>query len=165
MLAILNYNKSKGVFIIEVLIAVAIITIALVSLLSLAAFSLKISSLLEKTIQANNLAQEAIEAVRSFRDGTDWDVDGLANFGTGDYHLELDTVSDPAEWTLSLGTETINNFTRKIVFEKVSRNSSTNNIEDPYNPGNDDPDTRKIIVNVSWEDKEVEIITYLTNWK
>jgi type II secretory pathway pseudopilin PulG len=164
MSAVLFGNKpDKGILIVEVLISISIIAIALVSLLSLAVLSLKVSTLTEKTLQANNLGQEAVEAVRSFRDRTDWDVDGLASLSTGSgnpYHPESDAVP---EWLMVSGAEAINGFTRKIVFERVSR--SSDNIEDPYNPANNDPDTRKVIVTVSWEDKEVEIITYFTNWR
>lgn len=164
MLPILFGNKSnRGVLIIEILISITIITIALVSLLSLAVFSLKASTITKQTLRANGLGQEAVEAVRSFRDRTDWDVDGLGTF-TGDSNPYELNAFPPYVWELSLGTETIGIFTRKIVFEKVSR-SSTDNIEDPYNPVNDDPDTRKVIVTVSWEDKEVEITTYFTNWR
>ena len=167
MSVILFGSKSnKGILIIEVLISITIITIALVSLLSLAVLSLKVSSLTEKTLQANNLGQEAVEAVRSFRDRTDWDDDGLGDKPSGSgnpYWPELDTSSNPSKWILSSGSEAINGFTRKIILEEVSRSSG--NIEDPYFGPNDDPNTRKVIVTVSWEDKEVEIITYFTNWR
>lgn len=167
MLTNLFGNKSnKGILIVEILISITIIAIALVSLLSLAVFSLKISNLTEKTLQANNLSEEAVEAVRSFRDRTDWDVDGLGDKPSGSgnpYWPELDTLSNPFEWKLTSGLETINGFTRKIILEQVSRSSGS--IEDTYNFVNNDPNTRKVIVTVSWDDKEVEIITYFTNWR
>jgi len=106
-----------------------------------------------------------VEAVRSFRDGTDWDIDGLGVLNIGNvYHPEKSGDIPPA-WLLLGGEETVNGFVRKVVFERVSRDPGTNNIEVVYNPGNNDPDTRKVIVTVSWEDREVEIITYFTNWK
>jgi len=163
---VIGSKSNKGILIIEILISIAIITIALVSLLSLVVFSLKASTITKQTLQANNLAQEAMEAVRDFRDGTDWYDNGLGDKPSGSgnpYWPELDILSNPSKWILSSGSETIDGFTRKIVLEEVSR--SLGDIEDPYNGLNDDPDTRKVTVTVSWEDKEVEIITYFTNWR
>lgn len=140
-------KSNKGILIIEVLISITIIAIALVSLLSLAVLSLRISSLTEKTLQAKNLAQETVEAVRSFRDRTDWDVNGLASLSAGSGNLYYPELNAVPEWMIIPGVETINGFMRKIVFEEIS------------------PNSRKVIVTVSWEDKEVEIITYFTNWR
>lgn len=165
MLAILfGSKKEKGVFIAEILIVAAIISTALITFLGIAVFSLKLSAYAEKSNVAVSLAEETIEATRSFRDGTTWAANGLASLNTGvDYYPSLS--GSPANWSLALGAETINGFTRKIVFERVSRDSSTHDIESVYNPANDDPDTRKIICSVSWENKEIQIITYLTNWQ
>ena len=77
-MAINKTTKAKnGASIIEVLVVVTIVATVLTSLLSVAIFSLQILSSLKKTAQANVLAQETIEAVRSFRDTTDWYDNGL----------------------------------------------------------------------------------------
>jgi len=160
----------KGISTIEILIVVAFISIGLTSLLGVISYSLRISTLVKETTQANFMAQEAIEAVRNFRDGTDWNTDGLKDYipagatTSGAYHPELDIAFEPPKWKLVSGTEEINVFTRKIVFEKVSRDGNYN-IEQIYNQGNDNPDTRKVIVTIFWKDKEVKLVTYLTNWK
>lgn len=161
-------KPNQGILVIEVLIAIALITIALMSLFGLAVFSLRVSLLIKETTFANALAQETIEAIRNFRDGTTWDTDGLETLSTGDsnpHYPELDTGVSPSKWTLPEGTETIDGFTRKVVFEEVSRDSITNDIEAIYDSNNDDPNTRKAIVTVSWKDKKIEIITYFTNWR
>jgi len=155
-------NNNKGVSIVEILVVSAIIGTAFVSLLGLAALSLKSSTLIKETTQAENIAKETIEAVRNLRDGTTWGTDGLGTLTPGiSYYPEIDIT----EWTLAQGEETINGFTRKVVFEKVSRDPGTKNIEATYNPVNDDPNTRKVTVTVFWKSRKVEIITYLTNWK
>jgi type II secretory pathway pseudopilin PulG len=165
MLAILfGSRKERGIFIAEILIVAAIISIALITFLGIAVFSLKLSAYAKKSNVAASLAKEAIEAARRFRDGTTWAANGLATLNTGvDYYPSLS--GSPANWSLVLGVETINGFTRKVVFERVSRDSFTHDIENVYNPANDDPDTRRVVSNVSWEDREIQIITYLTNWK
>lgn len=157
MLQILNGNK--GVSIVEILVISAIIGTAFVSLLGLATLSLKSSTLIKETTQAENIAKETIEAVRNFRDGTDWDTDGLGTLTSGiSYYPEINIT----EWTLTPGEETINGFTRKVIFNNVLRDGSNNIVE---TGGANDPDTKKVTVTVSWKEREVEIITYLTNWK
>lgn len=158
-------TNKKGISIIELLIVIAIIAIALTSLLGIASFSLKVSTLIKETTQANTLAQETIEAVRNFRDGTDWNTNGLGTLTTNVAHYSQETADVPPKWSLILGEETINGFTRKVIFEKVSRDPFTGDIEDIYNSNNDDPDTRKAMVTVTWKDKKIEIVTYFTNWK
>ena len=170
MAIIKKLKNEKGLSIVEILIIAAIIAIALTSLLGIATFSLKIATLEREVTQANILAQETMEAVRNFRDETDWNnddpqdqYDGLGIIATGvAFHPEKSSDTPP-KWMLIQGEETIG-FTRKVVFEDVSRDGN-DDIEQTYNPNNDDPDSKKTIVTVSWKDKEVEIITYFTNWK
>lgn len=164
---------NKGLSIIEILIVIAIIGFALVSILGLVSLSLKTSTSIKEITQANTLAQEAMEAIRNFRDGTEWDINGLKDYiGTGattsdPYHSELDNNFDPPKWILVEGEEAIGDFTRKVVFKKVSRDPLTQNIEPTYNEDNDDSDTRKVEATVSWKNgnKKIKLVTYLTNWK
>lgn len=160
-------GNKKGVSIIEILAVISIITITLTSLLGLISFSFGFSNLIKQTIQANNIAQEAIEIVRNFRDGTNWNLDGLGTVATGDsnpYHLEKS--GSPAQWLLIPGIETINSFSRKIVFDNVMRDGNGNIVA---SGGFDDPDTKKVTVIISWQEKgrihNVSLITCLTNWK
>lgn len=162
---------KKGISVVEILVVAAIITFALVSILTLATFSLKTSILVEETTKAKNIADETMEAVRNFRDNIDWtnndlanQYDGLGIVSTGiAYHPEKST-DVPPKWMLLQGEEIIDGFTRKVVFENVSRDPITDDIEIIYVPANDDPETKKALVTVSWKNKKVEIISYLTNW-
>ncbi len=68
------------------------------------AFSaLNISTAIKKTIKADFLAKEELEAVRSFRYNTIWATDGLGSFG-GNYgssyprYLTLDNSVSPPKW-------------------------------------------------------------------
>jgi len=145
-------DNKKGIAVIEILIVIAIITITLTSILGLTNFSLKASILAKETTQAVNLAQEAIEAVRSIRDGN-WDKMANGNHGL---------TNAGGNWDFE-GTENIiNEFTRTVLIEGVQRDANDNIIE---SGGTSDPDTKKITATVSWKEKEREIITYLTNWK
>jgi hypothetical protein len=154
-------NNKRGISIIEILIVIAIIVIALISLLGLITFSLRISTLIEQTTQASNLAQETMEAVRNFRDGTDWDTDGLGTLNIGDSYYPQKSADTPPKWQIVSGEEIVNGFTRKVVFADVYRDANDNIVE----VGDIDPNTIKIITTISWRDQEVEIVTYLTNWR
>jgi len=156
----------------EVLIVIAIIGLALVGLMQVFQYSLRISRLVQEKSQANALAQEMIEQARNYRDGTDWsntgDHVGLGVATTNQaFHFEKSTSSS-AKWELVKGEEATGNFTRKIVFQKVSRDDD-DDIEENYNSLNNDPDSREIIATVTWmhkgKEKQLEIITLLTNWQ
>ncbi len=161
MLPILIHNK-KGIAVVEILIAIGIIAIIISSLLGVVVFSLKLSASIKETTTADALAQEIVEAVRNFRDGTDWDSDGLGILNTGSAYYPEKSGDTPPAWMLVEGEEVINGFVRKVVFVDVMRDANDNIVE---SGGTNDPDTRKIIATVSWESKKVEIITYFTNWK
>ena len=159
-----QFGNKKGISIIEILVVIAIIITALSSLLGLASFSLGVSALIKQTNQGNLLSQEVMEAVRNFRDGTSWDVDGFGKLATStDYYPQA--TGSPSKWQLVQGIENIDGFTRKVVFEDVMRDSNSNIVE----AGTYDPNTKKVIVTVSWKERgrehKLEIFTYLTNWK
>lgn len=169
MLQIPNGNKIKwtlfsgrGFSIIEILVVIFILVIAFVSILGLLTFSLRVSTLMRENTQAINLAQETIEAVRNFRDGTNWDTNGLGILTTEvAYHPEK-TTDSPPKWELLSGEEAIGGFSRKVVFEEVFRDGNDDIVE---TGGTLDPETKKAKVTVSWKDKKAEIVTYFTNWQ
>lgn len=144
--------NQKGVSIIEILVVIFIMSVALTSLLGLASFSLKTATLIQRNNQAVNLAQEAMEATRSIRD-SNWTKITNGNHG-------LTNIS--GYWDFA-GTENIiNGFTRTILIEDVQRDINDDIVE---SGGILDLDTKKITATVSWEGKEVKLITYLTNWQ
>lgn len=162
---IIIQNNKKGVSTVEILVVTAIIATTLTSILGLVSFSLRITNLTKQTNQSNNFAQEIMEQVRNFRDGTTWDTDGLGTLTANtDYYVQKS--GSPSKWQLSQGTKTTDGFTQKVVFENVMRDGNDNIV---VSGGTNDSDTRKIIATVSWEEKgkshQIELITYLTNWK
>ena len=163
-----SLNQERGFLFLEVLISAALISITFITLLSIGFISLNTSTSIRNTSRANALIREEFEAVRSFRDGSTWGSGGVGAASTGSsspYHLSLNNSTNPPSWQLDTGTETVDEFTRKIVFDKVSRDPSTQNIESTYNASHDDPNTRKITVTVSSTEKTYQVVTYLTNWK
>lgn len=160
-----NLLGNKGISILEIVIVIGIFSVIFFLIFTLSNFSLNTNLLIKKTLTANHLACEAIEALRNLRDGTDWQTNGIGTFLPDiEYHLEA--TSSPQKWQLVEGEETIGSFKRKVIFKNVFRDLNSNIVE---TGGAQDPDTRKIIVSVSWNEKgqdyKVELITFLTNWR
>lgn len=166
-------GNNKGFSIVELLVGASIITLGTSALLGFLAFGLATSSFLKQQTEASFFAQEALEAVRGFRNGIGWNdndpgnaYDGLGQVQTGvAYHAAL-SQDNPPRWQLLLGSETIGMFTRSIVFENVQRDVNDDIVA---GGGIQDPDTKKVTVTVSWAARtkahDVTVVTYLTNWK
>ncbi len=155
---------QKGFSVVELLLVVFFITISITALIAVAGFSLSLSIFAEKTIQADSLAKSLLEITRSFRDGTNWGVDGLGALNSGtDYYFQKS--GSPVQWVLTAGQEQINGFTRKVVFSDVFRDADDNIVADG---GIFDPDAKKATVIVSWQERErthqVLLEAYFTNW-
>ena len=89
--------REKGFSLLEVLVAIAVITVGLVGVIGLIAYTISISRVSPDKVIATNLAQEGIEVIRNIRDtnwleGDDFDEDiggpGMGNRwrGTVDYN-------------------------------------------------------------------------------
>jgi len=150
---------------IEMLVVIAILGVTLSSLFGLVGFSLRASSLVEQSTQANALAQGVMEVVRDFRNQNSWSASGLGALSVGiAYHSEQ-TGDETPEWDLVLGQATAGIFTKQVIFETVYRDSN----DDIAESGIEDPYTKKATVTVSWQergrDQQVELVSYFTNWK
>ncbi len=160
--------RQRGAILIEAFIAVMVIGVAFAAMLDVGTLSIKTSASISQSSQANFLMKESLETVRSFRDGTTWAGSGLGTVNTGSanpYHFTLNTGVIPNTWTLTPGAETAGIFTRKIVFDKVSRDPATQNIEAAYNAAHNDANSRKVTATVSFSGKTLNLVTYFTNWK
>lgn len=160
-----NKKSEKGGLLVEIVVVVGIIVGSLVAILGLATTFLVTSQIVQQTSEATALAQEGLEIVRNYRDGTVWAVGlGAVAFAPSSYHPEQ--FGSPPKWILVSGSETIGEFKREIVFEAVCRNSSHNITACPGSYT--DADTRKAIVTVSWQERgrshQVELEAYFTNW-
>lgn len=151
-------NTHGGFGIIEIMLAVSIITVAFLVIAGLVTSVLKNIQKSEQTAQALFYAKEGIEAVRSVKD-KNW-TSNIANLASGaNYH----PVISGSSWSLASNSETIGSFTRTIVVDNVSRDPGTKNIEQAYNAGNNHADTKKVTSTVSWSGKSVYLTTYITN--
>src|SRR5260221_9584326 len=84
-------NKNGFIFL-EIIIAIALVSIVFVTLLGVGFSLLNISASLKQASQADALAKEEMEAVRVFRDATasTWSTTGVGSYPTATaYHMVL----------------------------------------------------------------------------
>jgi Tfp pilus assembly protein PilV len=95
---IINFNKDqKGISIIELLIAIAVIVMVIVSVTLLTTKSVQLAQFSQDRQKATTLANEAIETVRFNRDTQTWNNFINNNFS----NIEL-TDDDRFSWTIDV---------------------------------------------------------------
>ncbi len=153
----IHNSSEKGVGMLEIVIAVAIISATFFSVLQISAFTLKVMQERNDKAKALMFAQEGIEAVRNMRDGG-WtaNISGLT-FGAT-YYL----TTSGSQWALT-GTNPGmigGKFTRTIVLANVSRDINDNIVAAG---GTDDPKTKKVTAALAWGSpaKNVQLVTYI----
>lgn len=159
ILCISKFLRSNlGFGLIEVLVAVSIITVAFLAIGQVSIVSLKATQERDARTQAINIAREGIEAVRMIRDAGWTDNISNLNFGST-YYL----ATSSGAWILTTTNPGIinNKFTRTILVNNVSRDSNDDIISAG---GTNDTGTKKITSTVSWgSGKSVKLVAYITN--
>ena len=156
-------GQKAGFGLLEIVIAVSIISAVIFSLSFVFLISQKLEATSSNKIRANFLAEEGLEAARFLRDKS-WSVN-LASLSAGtNYYLAFAAVT--STWSIgAVGPDKIDNlFYRKVTTENVQRDSSDNIVS---SGGTNDPDTKKIDVEVAWQElgatSTVMISTYLSD--
>jgi Tfp pilus assembly protein PilV len=154
-------SLQKGSGLVEILVAVFIITIILGSLVAVASMYLSNAKESLRSTQAAYLASEGIEAVKTIRD-TSWDnITALVN-GT-DYYLYFD--NNLSVWKATTTKSSIGGFSRILNISSVYRDSNYRII---LSGGTIDTNTKKVTAYVSWNTKNSTttkyISTYITNF-
>lgn len=149
--------KQRGFGIIEIIVAIAIMSIALFAISEVSILYMKQEMQHKQTLKATYLAEEAIEASRSVRD-QGWSTN-IATLTMGSPYYP---VISGGKWTLTAtnpgAIDTIYN--RQVVIDDVSRNDGDNILT---SGGANDPNTKKITTTISWNNKSVSLTTYITN--
>lgn len=169
--------KNKKAFtLVEVIMAVTIVSIALLAVYGLIISVLNANQRNIHNLQASALAAEGLEVVRYFRDSNwlqNYSWDGLGKqgsaistayvFGLGNVDerpLYLKENESPPYWTLGDRPEEIGIFMREISLQKVNDPESLN--------GAFLDDTIEVISKVSWKEREIVksvlLSTFLSNW-
>lgn len=157
MLFIKNKN---GFSLIELLVAIAFISVIITTILTMNVFNASLWKLNEDKTKAYFYASESLEAIKLI----DW-----SELLDGDYHLVLQGDS----WELLSGNENLENrYTRNINIATVEREFTQNGhvYGEVVENGFIDPDTKKITAVISWTDKNgslknVTLENYLSRWQ
>jgi len=153
-------KSERGVGLIDVLVSIAVITLAFWSFYQVAVLGVRVKRESERRDTAVFLAQEAIEAARFARDES-WSTNIIPLALETDYYVSVSGT----QWVFSTTDPgLINNlYTRTVRFDQVLRDTITDDIAAS---GVEDTDTREVTVTVLWgeEPKSYEIVTYLTNF-
>lgn len=136
-----SLDLKKGFSLVEVLVAVTVITVALTAVLSASARGASLARRGLEETQVAFLLEEGAEAVK-FARAVSWG--GLAALANGpDYHPSWGTNG----WSLAAGAEVSGKFTRKIQFAEAYRDSS----DDLAESGAPDPDARRVVISINWD--------------
>ena len=145
-------KENMGFMIVEVLVAVSIITASILAAMAVAQKAIYVSRQAVHATQAAFLLGEGAEAVRILRDNS-WNNISSLTPATIYYPL-----FSGGTWTLSPTANTVGIFTRTVSVALVNRDNSTQNISVL---GTNDPDTKFITVTVSWMEGENVIVKTL----
>ena len=154
-------TKNNGFSLVEVLVACSIITLTSLSLMSATTKGIELSNRALRQVEATQLMEEGVEAVKTIRD-SDWNVISNLNLDTN-YYLSFNTSTNT--WSLiSTPVAPIDNiFTRIIVLSGVNRDSN----DSISSSGTLDTGSKKVNISVSWlvsnGTNSKNITFYLTN--
>lgn len=153
-------NYKKGVGMIEIIIAVFILSTILGALFVVNNLYIKSSKANLKMTKASYLATEGIEVMKSIRD-LGWSNISSITIDT-DYYLYFDNQN--SLWIATSTVQEVDGFTRKIKVFNVYRDGS----DDIALSGTLDSNIKKIEISVSWlsvsgEQVSKKLTTYIAN--
>jgi Tfp pilus assembly protein PilV len=153
-----KYSQQKGFMMVEIIIVASIVVVFVLGAMAVAQKSISLSRQSLHVSQANFLLDEGAESVRIVRDNAWSNITSLTS-GANYY-----PTFSGGTWTLSSTSNTVGNFTRKVMVENVNRNNST---QDIAASGTNDPNTKLVTVTVTWTEGATSmartISFYITN--
>ncbi len=143
-----NFTNKKGFMIVEILVAISIITVSILAAMSVVQKSISVARQSLHASQASFLLEEGAEVARILRDNAWTNISSLS-VATNYYP----TFSTP-NWSLSTTPNTVGIFTRIVTISNVNRDNTTKDISAS---GTDDPKTKLITITVSWSENGVSV--------
>lgn len=136
-------SMTEGILMVEVLVAVSIITVSILAAMLVTQKSVAVSRQSFHATQAAYLLEEGAEAVRILRDNAWTNISGLTAGTT--YYPKF----SGGTWTLSTTSSdgSVDIFTRTVSIAAVNRDNTTKDIS---GAGTNDPNTKLFTVTVSW---------------
>lgn len=153
-------HRKKGFGLIEIIIASAVISVALISLSQVFVLANRLTLRATEQVRANFIAEEGIEVMRFLRDKS-WSSH-LGNLSLATNYYVVFATSTSA-WSITTTNPGLidETFQRVIRASSVLRDTSDDIV---VSGGTVDPDTLKITSTVTWGNAEqISVETYLTN--
>lgn len=151
-------NKKQGMGMVEVIIASAVMSIVLVSIISVYSSLAELSLKNTEVVQANFLLEEGAEILRIMRD------DGWQNIESTTVNTQYRFLWNNTTWVATTSLVLVDQFDRTVVLQNVNRDTNFNIVS---TGGILDPGTRKANISVSWNRKNATttkmIETYVFN--
>lgn len=150
---------DKGMGLVEIVIAVFIISASFFAVVQLNVLALKAVADRNDKAYALTLAQEGMEGVRNLRDGSWTNHIAPLTFGAT-YYL----ITSSGQWALTTSNPGLINgkYTRTVAVASVARDA---NDDITSSGGTDDPKTKLVTVTVSWgaPSKSVKLSGYMSD--
>jgi len=158
-------HHKRGALLLEVLIVISLLAVILSIGAEAVMVGIQSGKISGDRDVATGLAEESSEAVRGV---TEENWSNIYSLTKGTQHYQ--TIQSSGAWTLQTGDETIalnnSSYTRFVVIDNVSRDPTTRAIETAYVSANDDPNTQKVTVTVSWSGADPVVVSqYLFRWR
>ncbi len=142
----LKQKKEKGMSLVEVIIASAIVLSALISIMGVYSAMATLSLRNTDSIQATFLAEEGVEIVRILRDKSWSNIASTTNYAT--YSFYWNNAS--STWVSTTTIIKTDMFQRTAVYSPVYRDTNFNITTSSSSPATLDPNSRKISITISW---------------
>ncbi|OHA03784.1 MAG: hypothetical protein A3J58_00755 [Candidatus Sungbacteria bacterium RIFCSPHIGHO2_02_FULL_52_23] len=158
----IHNSSQKGFGLMEVVVATAVVTLALVSFSQAGVLATRLLRNQKATLEATLLAQEGLEAVRMVRDAS-W-ADITWRTGLQNPSLRYYPVVENGIWVLATTSPGLVNgvYDRYVQFEKVGRDASDRIVA---SGGTDDSGTRRVIAHAVSAAGDIQITTYITDFQ
>jgi prepilin-type N-terminal cleavage/methylation domain-containing protein len=149
---------QRGFGLIEILIAVSIISATIFAFTEVSTRSVRLTSKAVAITQVGFLLDEGVEAVKIIRDTAWTNISGTTNGTT--YYLNF----SGSAWSFTQTPNTIDSLTRTVVFSPVYRDGA----DDIATTGTLDSNTKKVTITVSWIEQSGSTVSkvvelYITN--
>ena len=154
-----DFNPQRGMGLIDIIVSVAVVTIALLGISQIGVLGFRFLREAAKKEKAIYLAQEGLEVARLLRDES-WSAN-VGPLGIGSVYYP---VVFGGSWNLTSTDPgpVDGEFTRILTVDRVYRDVN----DDIAVSGTEDPGTREVTVAVSWDGgtRDYELVTYLTDF-
>ncbi len=165
-------KNKKGFSLLGAIIGLTVAAIILLAFTTLITKAITFNSANGQRLQATLYLQELIEVAKDLEQSPeisgDWNQH-ITDCVNQTCHPPPASVA-AGSWELAIGEENLDDtYTRSLTIENVCRDTITNEIlPPPCNPADSDPNTKKVIAQIDWNDRfgqaPLELEAYIYNY-